>query len=476
MKRSLTFATVLAIVLSTASAWAAPALPGLTLQRQVGHLVVGVTPEGRVATWDVTQPQSPQKRSERDPGGPVVDLRVVDGTVFVVVGRHEVQAFALAPDGTLDLYRAPTTTSASAQPVAAARRLGPAVVGRIETVSRGHVLITLEDAAALRPGDAVLVRSQLREMRMNLFTGREEEVVSNAPTAVLEVRQVQGGKAVAELARGDSAGVGDTVETTDRKVQGSHLHAARTGYNQWARMTVRPFLNFGDVDVGSVTDLAYGLYWKSMHIQARVAPIGLSVPNAVDAVNAQVILSYQNDYAEFGVGSGYFRHAFEGESQYDCDDSGYIVADAAKDGSTPSPTYKCKQQGPSVVQHLRLGTVDGLHVRMTNTLAIDSGKFRFGYFEASADVPVSREINLYGAGGGSTGMQWGEVGMRTYLRGIGGHDTLILSTGLGGSTMRTASMYGGKIETPPGGGSYVVESPQKSVGGLHIAVGLEWRL
>lgn len=461
-----------ALSLLTAPVCAEPAVPGLTLQQRVGHVVVGVTPEGRVAAWDVRNPDAPRKVAERDPGGPVVDLRVAEGTIFVVVVHQEIRAYTLTDGGALDLYRAPTTATAPA-PQVAGQPHGP--LGRVETVSRGHVLIVLDAGVLVRPGDAVLVRSQVRETQMNLFTGREEDVVSNAPTAVLEVRQVQGGRALAELARGDAAMPGDTVEATEREVKSSHAHAGRTGYDRWLRATLRPMFNLGDVNIASVTDISAGLYWRSLHVQARVAPIGLSVPNRTDVVNVHAIVSYQNDYAEFGVGGGYFRHAFEAENSGECDNSGYLAGAKSGDGTAGQPTtYQCRQQGPTVVQHLRLGTVDGLHVRLTNTLAISDGKFRFGYFEASGDVPISREINLYGAGGGSTGVQWGELGMRTYLRGVGGRDTLILSTGLGGSSLRTASLYGGKVETTATG-SNTVEMPEGKVAGLHIAVGLEWR-
>lgn len=489
------------VVLSMAApAWAqtAPATPvaqpaaedavavpaELVLHRTAGALLIGATADGRLITYDISDPRTPQKRSERDLGASILDLRISDGVVFATVAEQRLQAFAVAEGGKLELWRAaPPVHVQSATPgPAALRPATKTVLGKVSTAHRGNVLIELDSAGTVRPGDRVLIRSQHTETRMNLFSGKEEAVISNAPVAVLEVRQVQGTRAIAELGRGDDANPGDTVELTDRPPSHSSLFAGRVGYDSWARATLRPMFNFGKVDVGSVTELSFGYYWQFLHLQVRAAPWGFSVPHGVDAANLQVILSYSNDLAEIGLGTGYFRHEFKTLNDYDCSANGYVLGAASKttseDGAAHQQSYNCAQSGPTVVQHLRLGAVDGLHLRMTNTLAIDGGQFRFGYLEGSLDIPLTRELNLYGAGGGATGMSWGELGIRTYLRGVGGHGTLILTTGLGGSSMRTAEIFGGELQTIPGrsganSATYINE--QNSVGGLHIAVGVEYR-
>jgi len=236
-------------------------------------------------------------------------------------------------------------------------------------------------------------------------------------------------------------------------------------------------LNWGKVSVASLSHLEYGHYFGQLHLQARLAPIGVSVPQTVDALNAHAIASYATDAAEFGVGAGYFRHAFQARDSYQCERNGYAAVGAStlgKDASGSPNAYDCTQAGFSVVQHLRLGSVDGLHLRMTNTLAISGGKFRFGYLEGSVDLPVSRTINLYGAGGGSTGVGWGEAGIRTFLRGVGGKETFILTTGIGGSSIASKELFGGEVRTYSDTATYVTNE-EKTVAGLHIAVGLEYR-
>lgn len=467
---------------------AEPAIPtGLAQHRIAGQVLVGATADGKLVVYDLTDPQTPQKRFERQMEGQILDLKIADGVVFAVIGRHEVQAFSLT-GAHLEAYvpaPAQALAAGSTPVVAAEARTAKMVVGRVSNVREGRLLIELDGTGTVRPGDRLLVRSQQREVRLNLFSDREEEVVSNAAIAVIEVRQVQGNKAIADLGRGELADVGDSVEPTQRPANPAPWLAERVGHTAWARATVRPMFNFGKVNVASLTDLAGGWYWNSLHLQARLSPFGISVPQTVHLTNFHLLAGYQNDVAEFAVGGGYFFNRFQARSEYQCDDGGIVALKDEAGASTTSggikepPRFTCRQAGPSVVQQLRLGSVDGVNLRLTNSLAIDAGKFRFGYLEGSVDFPVARSINLYAAGGGSAGVKFGEIGTRTYFRGVGGRDTLILTTGIGGSTMRTNELFGGTIKgyDTGGGTSYsYVEDEEQSVGGLHIAVGLELRL
>ncbi len=478
----LALATAAGVLTALGPLWAdeAPAVPaGLLMHRSEGKLLVGVTADRKLVLYDLSDPAAPVKRAERELPGPIADLKLVDGVVFVTALRADVSTFSVA-GGHIEPWLPSAIAAASPSGPTGVAAQAKVLLGKVATVSRGTALLELDEGANLRPGDAVLVRSQRTEQRMNLLSGKEENAVSNAPVAVLEVRQVQGSKAVAELARGDEVAPGDTIERTDRTSRGVAVFAPRSGYDMWARGIIRLFPNFGELDVGALTEISGGVYWEWLHVQARLSPIGISVPQAVHAYNAQVLVSYQNDLAEFGIGTGYFSHQFEGESSYDCTNSGYVskTSSSLDSGGLEVQKFKCSQQGPTVAQVLRLGAVDGLHLRLTNTLAIDSGQFRFGYLDGSLDIPINRNLNLYAAGGGSTGIAWGEGGMRTYLRGVGGRDTLILTTGVGGTSIRTVDLYGGTKSSYPAGGGQTVEywtDRQHSVGGMHIAVGLEWR-
>lgn len=453
----------------------------LVIHRVVGTLLVGATAQGKLVVYDVSDSRTPQKRSERDLGAPVVELRLHDGIVFAVVAEQKVEAFTIGDGGQIVAWRPlpvhvnEATGTADGAPASRAKA-ARIVLGKVSTLQRGSVLVELEHAGSVRPGDLLLVRSQVKSMRLNLFTGKEEEIVSNAPVATVEVRQVEGVKAIAELNRGDLADVGDTVELAAKERVRTPFGAPRVGYDQYFKVLLRPLFNFGDIDVGSVTELAWGLYRDWLHMEARLAPLGISVPHSVTLANLQLLAGYDADSAEFGIGTGWLRSVY-GAQSWDCDGTtdAEVAVPAPGTGEVLQPRLvQCERGGPTILQYLRLGTVDGLNLRMTNTIVVNGGKFRFGGIDGSIDMPIGRSINLFTAAGGSPSHGFGEFGIRTYLGGVGARETLILTTAVGGSRMVTLERFGGGVTTV--GGFNSVSDQEQAVGGLHIAVGIEYRM
>ena len=444
-------------------------VPGdVLVYRIVGALLVGTTRSGKIATYDISDRAQPKRRTELDVGSPVAELRLADGIVLAIGADKVVRAYVFGEDGTATLLNWGQTAA-----VTAVRR--SKTLGKVVESQRGSLLIELTDANAVTPGDSLLVRSRGTEARINPFTGEEEEVASNAPTAVVEVLRVEGTRAVAELGRGDVARPGDAVELNDQHREVSRAFPVRGAYTQWARATLRPMANVGTIDIASVSDLAWGYYGSWFHVQARLAPFALSVPVGVDVFNAHAIFAYSSDYAELGFGFGYFREKVGAYSAYDCGTGS--TAEAAPDVAQPGRSTQattCTKSGPAFVQHLRLGAVDGLNLRFTNTTVISDG-FRLGYFDGSLDIPLTRTLNLYAMGGGSTAVGIGEFGTRTYLRGVGGAATLILTTGLGYTSLRTSEIYGAQSQGISGTSYSSYVGGQSTVSGPHFSVGVEYR-
>ncbi len=444
--------------------------------RLLGALLVGTTRSGKLVTYDITHRDAPTRKSETDVGVPVAELRLADGVLLAVGKDNSVRAFLFGEDGAPIALRwgGPTGVGAGAATVK------KSTLGKVLEAKRGNLLIELEEGAAVVPGDILLVRSRSKDLKLNPFTGVEEEVASNAPSAVVEVIRVEGTRAVAELNRGDVAVPGDTVELNDHRREVSRSFPARGNYDHWFRATLRPMANIGVVDIASLTDLAWGYYGKWFHVQARISPVAISVPYGVDILNAHAIFAYSSDFAEFGLGGGYYRESWGATSIYasGCDvNSGITVADVSVPGNDGivSQQKSCTKAGPSFVQYLRLGAVDGLSLRVTNTTVISDG-FRFGYFDGVLDIPITRTLNLYGLGGGSTTIVTGEFGVRTYLRGVGSHQTLILTTGVGGTSMRTSAMYNTQVQNVYGTTTQSVVGGENQLAGPHFALGLEYRL
>jgi hypothetical protein len=447
--------------------------PDVLTYRLVGTLLVGTTRSGKLVTYDIANRAAPVRKAETDAGVAVAELRVVDGMLLAVGVDDSIRAFRFGENGAL------VALQWGGQPKSGTPKSG--TLGHVVETKRGNLLVELDPGAGVVPGDILLVRSRGMELKLNPFTGQDEEIASNAPTAVVEVIRVEGNRAVAELNRGDIAVSGDTVELNDHRREVSRAFPARSHYTQWVRATVRPMANIGAVDIASLTDLAWGYYRSWFHVQARIAPVGISVPHGVDILNAHAIFAYSSDLAEFGLGVGYYRESWGNNSSFynSCDTSAGITSKA--DDSQPigngvsTQLVVCTKSGPSFVQHLRLGGVDGLNLRITNTTVISDG-FRFGYFDGVLDIPLNRTLNLYGMGGGSTTVGIGEFGVRTYLRGVGGHETFVLTTGVGYTAMMTSSMYNTTVQNINGLNASSIVGGTNVLHGPHFALGLEYRL
>lgn len=444
--------------------------PDVLAFRMVGKLLIGVTRSGKLVAYDATDRAAPVRKSETDAGAKVTELRVSDGIVFAVGEDNRLRAFLFAEDGTAT----PLQLGAQAATAAGPAKRVTTILGKVVEARRGSVLIEFDAADAVVPGDRLLVRSQTKEMRLNLMTGQDEAMASNVATALVEVTRVDGNRAVAEMNRGDVAAVGDTVESGEKAEPTSRAFPRRGDFRQWVRATLRPMLNTqNELDVASLTDLAWGYYRDWYHIQVRIQPFAVSVPHGTDFWNIHAIASYSSDFAEFGVGVGYFRQSTGATSNFDCQySSGVPSATVDEGGKVVTNLTSCTRQGASIVQHLRLGAVDGFNVRLTNTTLINNG-FHFGYFDGSIDIPVSRQLNIYTQAGGASGFGFGEFGVRTYFRGIGGKETLILTTGVGGTGLTTSEMFNtdssaiGAYTQTYGGYNWLV--------GPHFAVGVEYR-
>lgn len=465
----------LALLLFSLSALAQTPTPELTVPpdvlgyRMVGNLLVGVTRSGKIVSYDVTNRANPLRRAEVDAGAKVLELRLVDGIVLAICEDKRVRAFVFQDDGTAQALQL-----GAGQGTATPSRKLPQILGKIVEARRGNVLIELNDVEAVVPGDRLVVRSRTPEERLNLLTGTEEAIATNATTALVEVTQVDGKRAVAELNRGDLAVPGDTVELGEKTQEISRSFPRRGDFKQWARLTIRPMANIGAIDIASLTDLGWGYYGSWFHVQVRIQPLGISIPRTVDALNAHGIFSWSGDFAEFGIGFGYFRETIGVTSSYECG-AGSVLNDTPRTtGGIISNNSSCTKQGFSFVQHVRLGSLDGLNLRATNTTVISDG-FRWGLFDASLDIPLTRTLNLYFGGGASNAVRYGEFGIRTYLRGIGGRDTVILSTGLGGTGLTTAGVYNSALVDLGGSGVKSTSGGETTLSGPHFAIGAEYR-
>jgi hypothetical protein len=108
--------------------------------------------------------------------------------------------------------------------------------------------------------------------------------------------------------------------------------------------------------------------------------------------------------------------------------------------------------GTLLTQRLRLGARDGLNLDLRNDIVLFHSQFDFSGFVGSAMIPVgSRAWLLFEGGGGSAGWGYGELGLRSLLRGNGQAGSVFLSVTLGGQAVfenRTTMCIQGDVGFP----------------------------
>jgi len=207
---------------------------------------------------------------------------------------------------------------------------------------------------------------------------------------------------------------------------------------------LRPFLDTGNSSdaVGLLTDamVAYYFVGAPIRLEAGVEPLGLSVGGGVQHNPAIAVLdvAYTSAFFEFGIGTG------------------FSVLANSQDLVFSSGPSNASQVDPLIVQVLRIGQLDGINLIWHSAIASTSGQgFQFRAGEADLNLPITTRVTIFLDGGGGTGYGFGDFGVRTYLGGVGGPGTTIVSLGLGGA---------------------VVLDGDQTLGGPSLLLGLEFRL
>lgn len=229
------------------------------------------------------------------------------------------------------------------------------------------------------------------------------------------VEKVTSSELIVEIGMSEKVAVGDEVWTTTKPVTGS-LMAPPLGDYTWAwGLDLKPWLGLNQSDSGLLLQgfvsmrSDWGRFVAS--VQPAVIPLGSRTPGAVDAtIGAHAVFKY----AEFGLALG--------------------VATMNEHFANPPGT------GLVMMPSLRLGTEDGLHVRLAPSFVVHRKEYRFGSFRIQGQIPIAWGTSLLlGGGGGDSGYYVFDLGLRRLLVGNGGAGTWFgqIYVGGAGSTKTT---------------------------------------
>ncbi|RKG57517.1 hypothetical protein D7X30_18580 [Corallococcus sp. AB011P] len=372
---------------------------------------------------------APQLVRRIEEGRRFVRLVVVGQSLLAIEQREEAHAFSLAtpeqpqPDSLASALGAArgltVVTQAPPPPQAPPPTTAPSSARlTVTAVHDGDVTLSGGALAGLGEGTRVRVRTQdSREVVLKVIESREHT-------------------AIARLGRGENVRVGDTAVVTDAPAT-ARLFFPEPGVPRLRYgFHVRPFLALDARTREGRSARAGGLLldafiaWRPgdlpLVLSAQLDPVGFGLGTGLRHTpgSAYVAAAYSTDFLEVGIGAGALFGQKECSTQFDYDPNTYEPI---------NPRTVCDSNaGVSFQQVLRLGALDGFHLAWNSAILSRDNQFRFGSGRGEVQVPLTPSLSLFGAGGGSaSGWAFGELGVRSFLKGTGGSGTTVLSASLG---------------------------------------------
>ena len=382
---------------------------------------------GGIAVLKLEGP-APQLVRRVEEGRRFVRLVVVGQSLLAIEQREEAHAFSLAtpeqpqPDSlaaALGSARDLTVVTQTPPPQAPPPASVPSSARvTVTAVHDGDVMLSGGAQVGLTEGTRVRVRTQdAREVVLKVIESREDS-------------------AVARLGRGETVRVGDTAVVTDAPAT-ARLFFPEPGVPRLRYgFHARPFLALDARTRAGRSARAGGLLldafiaWRPgdlpLVLSAQLDPEGFGLGTGLRHTpgSAYVAVAYSTAFLEVGLGAGALFGQKECSPQFDYDPITYEPINAR--------TVCDSNAGPSFQQALRLGALDGFHLAWNSAILSRDNQFRFGSGRGEVQVPLTPSLSLFGAGGGSaSGWNFGELGVRSFLKGTGGSGTTVLSASLG---------------------------------------------
>ncbi len=271
---------------------------------------------------------------------------------------------------------------------------------------------------------------------------------SNAVVGI--VSKVMSDHSWVDVGMNETVKVGETALVTAASVTASRSAPDRVTGVWELRAILRPMLNLGSFGGGLLGEVSAASRSKHFHYGVQTAPFGIA----------------GSDNAGVATASAFIFGAF---------DSKVFSAGIGLGGQTVNkPEFGTdKGSGMSLVQLLRIGAVDGLHLMSRTRAVVFRSRTEFSSLELQGQLSVARDSWLIlRGGGGIEGYGYGEVAVRNLLRGNGGAGSVFLELSVGGASIFQDYVESDSPIVPAGSQPRVNEE----VAGPIAGIGAEWRL
>jgi hypothetical protein len=332
-------------------------------------------------------------------------------------------------------------------PVIAETKEEPPAEGTVVAAKDGVVVIQggTKDGFAL--GRNVAIYSHTRISEKDKLAREAGMKTPGLLVAVVRLERVEEDRSLAAYGRGDDPKPGDRVVVTDESTTAS-LSGPRTIPFEWRLgLAIRPFLGVGTTGYpfGMLTDVSVGYYLQDLpfRVEVGLVPIGFVVGGDVpyNPINFEATVAFYSQFFEVGLGGGF---------------ASSIVP------ASPLGPQALVTEG-TIDQSLRIGALDGVNFTWNSAIGFGTNSFELSSLRMQLNFPVATRLTLGFEGGAGPAYAYGDVVLRTYLGGMGGPGTFILSGGIGGA---------GAIDTTNSG----MFSSTTSAAGPSLVLELEVRL
>ncbi|MBA2661594.1 MAG: hypothetical protein H0U74_04825 [Bradymonadaceae bacterium] len=388
----------------------------------VNYLYIGCGTRG-VLLVSLSDPANPEPLELKATDSSVTDIYLVkdrvwleleDGTaqpIDVTLGIAQdlalVGSEAPVAAATIGGFDATSVAAPAAQPKAAVL---PEIEGKVLDVGPGFVVISLGRNDGITRG----MRVELVEM----FPVKLASGLDASEERRLDIGSVVG---LDETTSQVSLSMNVTVPKSDiiARPTNEWIHrdasfAPRVGDVTITKLTARPFLPLGDRGLGIVMDASIGYRFAyPLAIDIMLSPLALALTSSNNVLSfaANGVVSYDSDYIQIGLGTGFSRV------------NPAVLSNDQLRGGDPGLSW-------TVVQYARLGSTDGKHISLqTQFVLLDNWGFEGLTLTGQTDLGILGERSwlLARTGWGLTGHGFVELGLRMLLRGNGSSGSIFLT-------------------------------------------------
>jgi hypothetical protein len=292
--------------------------------------------------------------------------------------------------------------------------------GKVLSANRTSAVVSLGKLDGVNVGDHV---------EAHISAEPDESLGMNAERiAVGRVVTVSDNRASVEFGFGEAVVTGTVARRTNRRTTAEPVAPDRIGNMFAVEGTLRPYLPIKHAGIGALGEVALTYRARTpVFLRAELMPFGGRTGSGMARGAWGAFSSGGWDHGLFSVGVGigvlYRRD--------------YANWDSAQNEWSVSSTGAYRKSAPSfaVMQFVRVGALDGLHVSFSNVLAIakNSDEWTWGYLLMRGQIPLGGNMWLRPTVGGGAGGGFilAEMGLRTLVRGNGRGGSVFLTPSVG---------------------------------------------